>query len=512
MSRLNWKAERRAIEEIDHRNLRAERREEAGRRAVGEQAAAHQRLQKLEADRESNPMDSLAGWLWIFWILVVLAAAQVVLDVPVQYALYSVAFPDLSWLLLLVFAIATAAGLSVVAEATALVLWFDVNRPRRTVRLCLLAAAFPGAVVAASLTVLLGARIVGGELAPFLAHAVPVSLWVLGEALPICGGFLAAAIWTVAYPKFRDRRMERLRERAGDLERFLDWLAQDARRVAASLAILVFVASVLPAASPTSGDMAPQAPVATYALPKTDRPAGPVLFPRVTCSILIDATDSVEPVYRRQATDHIIDSLHDLVGAFRCNSILAGNFADEGAFAPRIEVKLPAWQETPDCSRAEYKAQGLAQISQRVSGISTYYRQQAQAACREAADRHMSQYRQNLDAALSKVRAVLRAEAPSRGRCTAISDVLAHEVTRSRVVAVVTDGRESCESRPHAVSLPSGAHVAIVIVPSRGPIRETSREAVRTGEEWEHLVPGLRILLPSDINESLWHELASGGR
>jgi len=52
----------------------------------------------------------------------------------------------------------------------------------------------------------------------------------------------------------------------------------------------------------------------------------------------------------------------------------------------------------------------------------------------------------------------------------------------------------------------------MLIVPTRGPIRETSKQAMRTAQTWQRLMPGLTILVPTDINDAVWDRLAKSGQ
>jgi hypothetical protein len=142
-------------------------------------------------------MASLAEQQRLYGLLVLLAAVLFAADCPIQYGLNSVAFPNLSWFVLIIISMLVAAGLGVVVEVAAFAMFFDPYRPKRTVRLCLTSAGISGGVAAFAGTVLLFSRTASGGVIDFLAQAVPVSMWVLGEGHPVCAGFLSAAAWTL---------------------------------------------------------------------------------------------------------------------------------------------------------------------------------------------------------------------------------------------------------------------------------------------------------------------------
>src|ERR1700690_330329 len=92
---LNLKAEKRVIEETDHIPTRSERSEEAKQKAISEQDLIAEMVSNHEADKAANPMDNLKKMMRLYESLFFLAIVLFVADVPIQWALNSVAFPGL---------------------------------------------------------------------------------------------------------------------------------------------------------------------------------------------------------------------------------------------------------------------------------------------------------------------------------------------------------------------------------------------------------------------------------
>ncbi len=351
---MNLNKEKRYIEETDHVGERRERAEEAHQAARSEQDKTTERLQKLEADREANPMASLADQQRLYGLFVLLAAVLFAADIPIQYALNSVAFAKLAWFVLIVISVLVAAGLGVMVEVAAIAMFFDSARPRRTVRLCKIWAGVTGIFSAVAGTVLLFSRTATGEVVDFLVQAVPVSMWILGESLPIAAGFLSAAAWTLGAPGRRDHQIAGLKERVSELGRFMDWLDRDKQKHASSVVTMILVGCFLALPAFSMGGFAPPTAVTLLSFaavadsaqsPARNAPATQTVSnaPKAgskRCLVLVDVTESVDPEYRRQAVYRLTETLPDFLAAFNCTTLGAGTFADEGPFSPVSEFQV----------------------------------------------------------------------------------------------------------------------------------------------------------------------------
>ena len=102
---MNLKSEKLYIDETDHRRVekRAERSEDAHEQALAEQRRISERLQELEAEKQSNAMARLAEQR----LMILLAAVLGLADCPIHYDLNPVAFATL-WGMVLIINLVTA--------------------------------------------------------------------------------------------------------------------------------------------------------------------------------------------------------------------------------------------------------------------------------------------------------------------------------------------------------------------------------------------------------------------
>jgi hypothetical protein len=484
---MNLRSEKLYIEETDHLEKRMERSEEAHQRALDQQAEISERLVKLEAEKESNAMASLIEIRKLYGLLVLLAIVLFVADWPIQYALNSVAFTTLSGLGLIVLSVLVAAGLGVCVKVAAFAMYFDPYRPRRTVRKCLTAAAISGALAALAGTLLLYSRTATGEVVGFLAQVVPTCMWVLGETLPIAAGFLSAAAWTLGYPKRRDDQIDRLKNRVSELSRFLEWLDRDGKKKVVSHAVTMLVLGVLLAAPGFSQE-------------------------GNRCLIYVDMTHSVQPEFRNQTVSRIRETLPNFIEAFHCTILGIGTFADEGPFSPMTEVEIAQRPQAEECAKTTPNVEGLQKITQKVSGFQEYYRKRAETECNGRMEIQLSVFRQRLQASVNRIDAALNSDLPPRGQCTAINSLLSSAVERGSTVLVATDGSETCDRGPRAFRLPARKRLIFVLLPSRGSVPNRGRAALRLANQWKEHVPGLQVVLPSEVNPQFWGALAAHSR
>lgn len=517
---MNLKSTRLYIDETDHVEKRIERSDEARQEAVAEQGEISEHVQKVETEKASNAMASLAEQQRLYGLLVLLAVVLFVADWPIQFGLNSVAFPSLQWVVLIVISVLVAAGLGVVVEVAAFAMFFDPYRPRRTVRLCLTSAAISGGLAAAAGTVLLFSRTASGEIVGFLTQAVPISMWTLGETLPVAAGFLSAAAWTLGYPKRRDNHIDRLKARLSELGRFIDWLDRDKQKLVGRIVTMLLVACLLTTPAFSLGGFTPPGGILTAGvLGLADARVVAAAAVRAgaqapinRCLVYVDMTESVDPDFRRQTVARITDTLPQFLAAFHCTFMGAGTFADEGPFSPTIELPLVQAPQADDCAKATYRVEGLQKITQNLSGFQDYYHKRAELACRARTDAQFALFRQKSQDAITEIAAALNPDLPTRGRCTAIYSLLSRALTRGTTVVLVTDGLETCERNPQPVKLQEHRQLIFVLLPSRGSLRDAGRAALGVGNAWQQRVPGLQMVLPSDITPHLWDELAARSR
>jgi hypothetical protein len=450
-----------------------------------------------------------------------------VADCPIQYGLNAVAFPNLSWFVLILISMLVAAGLGVVVEVAAFAMFFDEDRPRRTVRLCLTSAGVAGCLSAVAGTLLLFSRTASGRAVDFLAEAVPISMWVLGESLPVCAGFLSAAAWTLGYPKRRDNQIERLKGRLSELGRFIDWLDRDQQKQVGRTVPMLLVGLLLTAPAFSQGAIAPPSGAAASAArsaatassmdvsrhhSSSTGNAAPAEATYNRCLIYVDMTQSVEPEFRRQTVSRIRDTLPNFVEAFHCTNLGMGTFADEGPFSPMTEVEIVQRPQTEDCAKATPKVEGLEKITQNASGFQEYYRKRAETECRGRMEIQLSAFRQRSQESVKRMDVALNPDLPPRGQCTAINSLLSAAVERGRTLVVLTDGSETCERGPRAFQLPDHKQLIFILLPSRGSVPDRGRAALRIAKQWKEHVPGMWVVLPSDVTPQFWSALAVHSR
>jgi hypothetical protein len=519
---MNLKAEKRLLEETDHIPTRSERSAEARQKALSEQDTVTESVNKHEGDKEANPMESLQKMMRLhgplFFLVLVLFGA----DVPIQCALNSVAFPNLHWTALIIVAVLIAAGIGAVVEVSAFALLFDPYRLLRTFRLCLTCAGLAGIFAAGSGTILLFSRTASGNIVDFLVQAVPIAFWTLGESLPIAAGFLSAEVWTLGYPKRRDDQIQKLKGRLSELGRFLDWLEQDMQKHAGKFVAMLLLCCILAAPAFSQGGVAlpsgtgAAGPSAANTTPTSNITAltGNTAPPseKARCLVASDVTASVDPEYRRLAISLFTRSVYEFAMAFHCAVLSAGTFADEGPYSPLTEIPVPLQQPAEDCSKATFAANGMEKITQSVSGFQTYYHKRAEEVCRMATQSRLADFNQKTQDVTKRVGAILNPDLPTRGQCTAIYSLVSWAVRRNNVLLLFSDGIETCERERSAFQLPREARVILILLPSRTSMSKAGGSALQITAAWERLVPGLKVVMPSEITPALWSDLAGPTR
>ncbi len=496
---VNIKRMKRSIEEIDHRPTRLQRGEEVRAQSLSERDALAEQKAGLEKEaQEATTVTNRGNYAALVLSLIVLTGALCTLDVPVQFVINRIALPTLSTLVLLLLSPAVTLGLAAITHAVAHAAFFDTVRPRRTVRLCLTGAALFGAAAAIALTILLLARTPSADVVAYLINAVSISLWVLGEALPVTAGLVSAAAYTLSYPRMRSRRIRRLQDRLDALDRFIEWIDRDREDMEqrdqvktkmgiAAIAGLTFLLLLL---HPSRGAAAPQS---------TDTP----------CAVFEDVTRSVDPSLRREAKRRISDTLPAFNQAFNCSALRVGTFADEGAFAPSLEFEVPPLPAKRDCANVSASQSGTTQVWGLFRGFAEYYQKQASGECLRSQERQEKKFGESESAFLSSVRAVWDPDSHPRGQCTSITPLLTRLLERRGItVAFITDGAETCEARTSQIAVPASSTVIFVVVPSRGDINKTGPEAVQRASSWRERAPGLKVVLPHEITNAVWQELA----
>jgi hypothetical protein len=518
--KVNPEVLRRQIDETDPVAAKAELAADAKHKALAEQEAVTEQLVKEQTDRDRNPLDSLKDLQWLYRPVRFLAGVLFAADVPVQFALTTVAFPALHLLARVIVAVVVAGGIGAGVAVTAVALLFDLRRPRRTFRLCVTWAGVVGVLAALAGTVCLFARTASGDMVNFLAEAVPVSLWVLGETLPITAGFLSAAVWTIGCRERRDRRIQQLKSRLAELARFLDWLENDTKKcMTTSTVVLLLCACLLTTPAICQGGL--RAPSGARSAGTSSSSVthvgdfgartniGAPGRANNRCLFAPDMTYSVDPEYRRATVSTFTQSVRAFVSAFECSVLAVGTWADEGPFAPITELQVPLPPPNEDCSKATFTANGMEQITKEIAGFREYYRKRAEDACLAASRSRLADFDEKMRDLAEQVRGILNPDLPARGQCTAIYSFVSWAVSRNGVVVLSTDGIETCERGRPTLHLPAQTRLMLILLPSRASVRNAGGAAMRLATQWERQVPGLKVVMPSEVTPALWNEIAA---
>lgn len=493
---INIERTKRELEEIDHRPTRIQRGEEVRALVASEHVALAEKKTQLETEAaEATTIANRHNYSPLVISLTILTAALCLLDMPVQFVINRLALPSLTTLLLLVLSPAVTLGLGSIVHATAHAAFFDPVRQRRTVRRCLTGAAIFGGAAAVAFTILLVARTTSADLAAYLINAVSISLWVLGESLPITAGFVSAATYTLSYPAIRSRRIRKLQDRLAALDRFIEWIDRDQEemeqqkhaKAKTGAAVAAFALLFL---------LHPYRAVAIS--PPTDTP----------CVIYKDATYSVDPAFLHEATHRVSETLPAFLESFHCSSLRVGSFSDEGAFAPSREFQVPSPPTEKNCSLASVRLSGTAGFLKYFRGFNDYYQNTASEQCLQSQAAQEEKFKEADSAFLARARSELNSDVAPRGQCTSITPLLTRLLERGHItVLLISDGEETCPAPTGALTNPPGDSVILVLLPTRGDIQSTSPAALHRASSWQQRLPSIKIALPDEITGPLWRRI-----
>src|SRR5687767_106963 len=227
---IDIKKMRSAIEEIGPRTVRQEAVADAIREVAAEHrevsAEADAAMKVLQDEQLVEPtygrlarddMRRSLGWL---------AGGLTVADAFAQYATLSTQIGGLTPLQWGVVAPSLTALLAIGTHATAAVATPDPVRPGAAVRRCLLGAKITGTITAGALSVLMFSRTMTADMVPTMLPLVQSSLWIVAEVMPICAGFLTAAVSALNLRRRHTRRIKLMTARLEALERFQAWLRE----------------------------------------------------------------------------------------------------------------------------------------------------------------------------------------------------------------------------------------------------------------------------------------------
>lgn len=503
-----------SIEECDHKDEREKLIRDAQERVVDDRDDLAKE-KDAAATRDAAMIDSLSctEYAVLRRVLVWLALVLEAINVPFQFIVMTVGFPVLSITTRWTLSPFIAVGEAVLVHAVAYAGLFDRVRPRRTVRICLRSAGGIGIVVAIAGTILLFSRTASAEMVPFLLQVVPVSLWIVAEGLPVVAGLVAAAAHVLHHPVIQRRRIRRLDIQIAELNRFLSWLEGELDKLSGLktlapklTAVLLLAAAMLiapQAATAQQNNTQPgPSPTAQFSgsLPGATRTG--------SCDLFVDWSRSVSEPARRNAVGRIRVTAAELVRQFGCENIKLARFSDEGAFAPVVQISVAMGSDPARCPN-ELPVTGVAKAFTSISGFSDYYRKKNEQDCALAVNQAQDRQRRDQEGLERKIEEVLDPSLPASGECTAIRDLVSHQLTGlPRLLVIVTDGVESCSASKSAIDVPRETTLVLMILPSKGAIRISGPAAMARVSEWRRILSHVVVAVPSDIAAGFWSQLA----
>jgi hypothetical protein len=491
------------IEEIGPRSVR----QEAVADAIREVAAEHREVtteidaakKLLEEEQLVEPtygrlaredMRRSLGWL---------AGGLTVADMFAQYATLSTQIGGLTPLQWGLIAPGVTALFAIGTHGTAVVSTHDPVRPGAAVRRCMLGAKITGAVTAGALTVFMFSRSMTSDMVPVMLPIVRSSLWVVAEAMPICAGFLTAAVSALNLRRRHEQRIKKMTARVEALERFHAWLLDEQARLAtppssstpAAAAVILAIIMLFtgaPAALAAGQTTRVPASEAKVTLRVAD---APIMMPSlVRCDVRIDESDSVDPIARRDFVQLLRDHLLEVVAALKCSALRFGWFADDGgAFAPTQEWSVPQ-QPNKQCSQPVVVEAGVFGA---LKSVQEYTEKQANEACAKTQEDARRAYARDIAKFVESVTAAFKLREP-RKTCTALAAMLSYSMsTATGPVINATDGADTCSATK---ALPQHAKVPvyIILMPKAGRIRDEGPAAIERAAVWQRRMPTINVV------------------
>lgn len=448
-----------------------------------------------------------------------LALFLVALDVPVQVLLNSAALPDVPGWRVAAGSVGLALGIAGAVHLVLVHLVHDTDRPARTIRLCksLAGAAFVATALGA--TVFLFARQASPEMAGHLVTLTAVSLWTVAEALPLSAGFFSAWAHVLAEPVRAERTLRGVKIRIRGHERFLERLEGEERRLVAEAVGVRGDGAVPPELdqlslfserSATRKSNARKGVTALVAVlialgagagPLGAQHAGTAPGDERLCAIFVDRTRSLDPGHREKALKVFFEGLPVFLDEAGCTEVLAGTFADEGAWAPRRWFRVPERPDTSGCEFAGSAApSGAVGLLANLRGFRDHFRRKAEEACRAERAARGRVHERERKVLLREVREILEAPQLERDTHTHIVAVVENfVVARANPILLLTDGIETPHAGRLEVHLKGSSRVVLVLVPARE--KYGGREATGSAaEKWRGVgaeaVPYLALVGP----------------
>ena len=459
-----------------------------------------------------------------------LALILLTVDVGVQSLLWRVGLGPMSLFLLVPLGLVSAFGGGAIVGLACYVLFFDADRIERTRRICYILAGIAGFVAVGGGILLAFARTATGAAVPYILGLLSPSLWAIGEGLPVCAGCLAAAAYALDHHNEIRRDRDCLAREIAEIDEFVSWLGEERKRLEPPIdpgltSISTPSKSTPPAAAPpvlvkplvvaviagilgtgllftcqtAQAQIAP-IPVSTAAA----KPVAPLIIISPCIDEELDATSSVNRIFRARAVRDLSAITPEIAGELHCTQVDIGNFSDEGPWAPSVRLQVPR-QAAPTCPVGSTGNKGLSGLLATfwVAGRN-YIASQAEQRC-AAALRAKEIAQATAKANFEKrLKIAFATGVIPRGTCTDIYRTVARDIAeRPHLVLVATDAAQTCSANLAVLPHP-GTEVVMLLLPSTGPLGKTGPEAIARAKKWQAVILGLQIIYPEQLGSSAW--------
>ncbi|TAN20711.1 MAG: hypothetical protein EPN33_14375 [Acidobacteria bacterium] len=442
------------------------------------------------------------------------------LDVALQYASIRAFFPTWARTEAAFAGAALALGLGYAVHTFAVHRLEDLESPVTAERLSRHAAFWIGVVALGLLTVFLWSRFVGLGLVALTSAYAPWLLAASAELLPISCGLYATASSFLHRPARLEGESAVSQARQADAEDLLAWLQEQepdpdpgeddeneddndpssgvaataspdespgkvARKVTTILPLLL-LAGVLTLAS---------RPVLAQHLDPA--PAGPIVY------VLPDGTYSVNPITLQIALSHLLQpkALSQLLKTTAARSLAVGAFGDGGEFTPLAYLTVPVAANLR-CTDAQPPADLGPLRYQRA--FREFYRNKARAACRTRELQSQRAHATALAALRAHMQAILQPSSYPPAHCTDLLGVFRLLAATPGVSLILSDGAQTCPVLRANRLIHVRGKLALILVPSRGPITQTGPAALQRGREWQRRIPGLVVIPWTQLGAPGW--------
>lgn len=431
------------------------------------------------------------------------AVALLVMGTILELVIYLGALPQVFWTWLLLGSAAFSVG------AAALVRWqvydhlYDPQRSKRSIRITRLIASVSTVVFAVALAIWLGVRFATGAVVGLVIWLAVTSLYVAAAAVVLSGSLYAAAAKMRAHPLALARRLRRVQERIGNLRRFLERLRGYRDGLGEGLGGLTgaLIQPTGSKAAPSAGPVAAAALAAIIGFGALASPAR-AQVPEFLCGASSDVTWSQEKGHRREALLLFKAALPRLVEG--CTVLLAGHFADEGAFAPRHAYPVPRTVPARDCSTAPVTIPDQARVVAYFKGPQDYFRSQAIGVCEREEAVRRKRAEEDLQSFWSAIATEVNAPQLEGSTATDIVGLIEGHFGVRRLY-LLTDGLQSGPREVSVLRIPPGMRVVIVQIPASsvyGGIAATQVAAEQWRSVGVEVVPYTALTVPEVLLRS----------